>query len=35
LEFEQAADYRDQLKKLKLKFYGAEMPDVVDGMRAA
>ncbi len=29
LEFEKAADYRDQLKKLKLKFYGAEMPDVV------
>jgi excinuclease ABC subunit B len=29
LEFEKAADYRDQLKKLKLKFYGAEMPDVI------
>ena len=27
LEFEQAADYRDQLKKLKVKFYGAEIPD--------
>ncbi len=27
LEFEQAADYRDQLKKLKAKFYGAEIPD--------
>ncbi len=29
LEFEQAADFRDQLKKLKLKFYGAETPDVI------
>ena len=27
LEFEQAANYRDQLKKLRVKFYGAEMPD--------
>ncbi|HLD09986.1 MAG TPA: helicase-related protein, partial [Methylophilaceae bacterium] len=27
LEFEKAADFRDQLKKLKVKFYGAEMPD--------
>ena len=27
LEFEQAADYRDQLKKLKVKFYGAEILD--------
>jgi excinuclease ABC subunit B len=29
LEFESAADYRDQLKKLKAKFYGAEIPDEV------
>ncbi len=29
LEFEKAADFRDQLKKLKVKFYGAEMPDLV------
>ncbi|MBM3351245.1 MAG: excinuclease ABC subunit UvrB [Betaproteobacteria bacterium] len=29
LEFEKAADYRDQLKKLRVKFYGAEMPDLV------
>ncbi len=28
LEFEQAAEFRDQLKKLKTKFYGAEMPDL-------
>jgi len=27
LEFEKAADFRDQLKKLKVKFYGAEIPD--------
>jgi excinuclease ABC subunit B len=27
LEFEQAANYRDQLKKLKVMIYGAEMPD--------
>ncbi len=27
LEFEKAADYRDQLKKLKNSFYGAEIPD--------
>ncbi|WP_089375607.1 excinuclease ABC subunit UvrB [Methylobacillus rhizosphaerae] len=27
LEFEKAADYRDQLKKLKQGFYGAEIPD--------
>jgi len=27
LEFEKAADYRDQLKKMKAKFYGAEVPD--------
>ena len=27
LDFEKAADYRDQLKKLKVKFYGAEIPD--------
>lgn len=27
LEFEQAAEFRDQLKKLKVKFYGAEIPD--------
>jgi excinuclease ABC subunit B len=29
LEFEKAADYRDQLKKLKTKFFGAELPDLV------
>ncbi len=29
LEFEKAADYRDQLKKLKIKFFGAELPDLV------
>ncbi len=29
LEFEKAADFRDQLKKLKFKFYGADMPDFV------
>ncbi len=28
LEFENAADFRDQLKKLKAKFYGAEIPDL-------
>lgn len=28
LEFEKAADYRDQLKKLKTKFYGADLPDM-------
>ncbi len=28
LEFEKAAEYRDQLKKLREKFYGAEVPDV-------
>ena len=27
LEFEQAANFRDQLKKLRVMFYGAEMPD--------
>jgi excinuclease ABC subunit B len=30
LEFEKAADFRDQLKKLRVKFYGAEMPDLID-----
>ncbi len=29
LEFEKAADYRDQLKKLKTKFFGADLPDLV------
>lgn len=29
LEFEKAADYRDQLKKLRTKFFGAELPDLV------
>ncbi|HSH53935.1 MAG TPA: excinuclease ABC subunit UvrB [Methylotenera sp.] len=29
LEFEKAADYRDQLKKLKIKFFGAELPDII------
>ncbi len=28
LEFEKAADFRDQLKKLKAKFYGANVPDL-------
>ena len=28
LEFEKAADFRDQLKKLKAKFYGAVIPDL-------
>jgi excinuclease ABC subunit B len=28
LEFEKAADFRDQLKTLKAKFYGAAMPDL-------
>ncbi|HEY0268087.1 MAG TPA: excinuclease ABC subunit UvrB [Methyloradius sp.] len=30
LEFEKAADYRDQLKKLKAKFYGADIPDEIN-----
>ncbi len=30
LEFEKAADFRDQLKKLRIKFYGAEMPDLIN-----
>ncbi len=29
LEFEKAADYRDQLKTLRIKFFGAEMPDIL------
>ena len=29
LEFEKAADFRDQLKKLRVQFFGAEMPDLV------
>ncbi|HPV45228.1 MAG TPA: excinuclease ABC subunit UvrB [Methylotenera sp.] len=29
LEFEKAADFRDQLKKLRVQFYGAEMPDLI------
>ena len=28
LEFEKAADFRDQLKQLRVKFYGAEMQDL-------
>lgn len=28
LEFEKAADFRDQLKKLRVKIFGAEMPDL-------
>ncbi|WP_020181811.1 excinuclease ABC subunit UvrB [Methylotenera sp. 1P/1] len=28
LEFEKAANFRDQLKKLKLRVFGAEMPDL-------
>ncbi len=30
LEFEKAADFRDQLKKLRVKFFGAEMPDLTE-----
>ena len=30
LEFEKAADYRDQLKKLKARFFGAELPDLIE-----
>lgn len=29
LEFEKAADFRDQLKTLRTKFFGAEMPDLI------
>lgn len=29
LEFEKAAEFRDQLKVLRVKFYGAEMPDLI------
>jgi len=29
LEFEKAADFRDQLKKLRVKVFGAEMPDII------
>ena len=29
LEFEKAAEFRDQLKKFRVKFFGAEMPDLV------
>ena len=29
LEFEKAAEFRDQLKNLRVKFYGAEMPDLI------
>jgi len=29
LEFEKAAGFRDQLKRLKTQFYGAEMPDLI------
>ena len=32
LEFEKAADFRDQLKKLKTKFYGANIPDLAPGL---
>lgn len=28
LEFEKAADFRDQLKKIKTQFYGAQIPDL-------
>lgn len=31
LEFEKAAEFRDHLKKLRTLFYGAEMPDLVNG----
>jgi excinuclease ABC subunit B len=29
LEFEKAAEFRDQLKKLKAKFYGTDVPDIL------
>ena len=29
LEFEKAGEYRDQLKAIRIKFFGAEMPDLV------
>ena len=29
LEFEKAAEFRDQLKILRVKFFGAEMPDLI------
>ena len=29
LEFEKAAEFRDQLKKFRVNFFGAEMPDLV------
>lgn len=29
LEFEKAADFRDQLKKLRVKAFGAEIPDII------
>ncbi len=29
LEFEKAADFRDHLKQLRVKFFGAEMPDLI------
>ena len=29
LEFEKAAEFRDQLKKFRVKFFGAEMPDLL------
>ena len=33
LEFEKAADFRDQLKTMKAKFYGANIPDMVPDLK--
>ena len=33
LEFEKAADSRDQLKRMKAKFYGANIPDIVPDLK--
>ena len=33
LEFEKAADFRDQLKTMKAKFYGANIPDLVPDLK--
>ncbi len=30
LEFEKAAEFRDQLKKMRVKFFGAELPDLTE-----
>ena len=33
LEFEKAADFRDQLKRMKAQFYGANIPDLVPDLK--